>query len=169
MRKLSALAKFIPPMILAVIITTSPARAQPSTMNHRLSKTSVAQQAALRSTIQDHFQQSDLTGQSCTRARCDCPAPLDDFNRRDGGLGRPWSGREGLGGYQIINQQLGVVGGGPIYWRRDIFGSDQVVCVKFAKVDPIGEHQSLLLKVQGDWRQGAIAVFYNAITRKIGV
>jgi hypothetical protein len=56
---------------------------------------------------------------------------------------------------------MNVAGGGPIYWRGDIFGNDQMACITFKRFDPTGRHQSILLKVQGDWRQGAIAVFFD--------
>lgn len=98
-----------------------------------------------------------------------CPTVLDNFNRRDGPLGRSWSGAEGLGSYQIINQQVDVVGDGPINWVRNIFGPSQVACVTLTRVDPDGQHQSLMLKVRGNWRQGAVAVFYNAVAHEIGV
>ncbi|MGQ0604311.1 MAG: hypothetical protein ACT4QE_21725 [Anaerolineales bacterium] len=59
--------------------------------------------------------------------------------------------------------------GGPVYWTRDIFGTDQQAFITLAKVDSDGLHQSLLLKVQGIWQQGTIAVFYNAIEGKVGI
>ncbi len=98
-----------------------------------------------------------------------CPTVLDNFNRRDGPLGSNWSGAEGLGSYQIINREVDVVGDGPINWVRNIFGASQAACITFARVDPDGLHQSLMLKVRGNWRQGAVAVFYNAVAHEIGV
>ncbi|MBI5301138.1 MAG: hypothetical protein HY868_03300 [Chloroflexi bacterium] len=103
------------------------------------------------------------------RPPLDCPPILDDFNRPNGGLGLDWTGREGLGGYQIFNQQLTVIGGGPIYWRRAVFGADQAACIKLVKLDPTGAHQCLLFKVQGIWQRGAVAVFYDPTTKGIGV
>ncbi|MBI3242468.1 MAG: CSLREA domain-containing protein [Chloroflexi bacterium] len=94
---------------------------------------------------------------------------LDNFNRRNGRLRaphKPWHGSEGLGGYQIINKQVDVVGGGPIYWRNNPkFGANQEAYITFKKVDGDGIEQDLLLKVQGnspDWRKGAIEVLYDA-------
>lgn len=90
--------------------------------------------------------------------------PLDLFARADGSLGQDWSGPEGLGGYQIIGEQLEVVGGGPVYWARAPFGASQEVFVTLAQIDAGGQEQNLLLKVQGDqpdWRQGLIEVRYD--------
>jgi hypothetical protein len=98
-----------------------------------------------------------------------CPALLDNFNRRDGPLGSNWSGAEGLRSYRISNHRLDVVGDGPINWVRNIFGASQAACITFVRVDPNGLHMSLMLKVRGNWRQGAVAVFYNALAHEIGV
>ncbi len=97
-----------------------------------------------------------------------CTTVLDDFNRRNGRLGQPWRGAEGRPNYRIVNRQLDPEGGGPIYWPT-IFGPDQVACVTLTHVDPNGEHQSVLLKIQGDWRQGAVAVFYDAVAEEVGI
>jgi hypothetical protein len=103
-----------------------------------------------------------------------------------------------LGGYRTAGGVLDVEGGGPIYWQfgdtgtsqaslvtglgvdpvapaATGFGADQVASVTLTKVDPAGQHQSLLLKVQDNalgqpnWRRGAIAVFYRATEGKIGI
>jgi hypothetical protein len=103
-----------------------------------------------------------------------------------------------LGGYRTAGGVLDVEGGGPIYWKLEDsgtgqasfvtglevsqvtsstpgFGADQVASVTLVNVDSNGFHQSLLLKVQdnaqgrGDWRRGAIAVFYRATEHKMGI
>lgn len=91
---------------------------------------------------------------------------IDTFNRKNGPLDRSWVGPEGLGGYQIIGQQVDVVGGGPIFWKSDRFAAAQEVEVTFTAVDSLGREQALLLKVQNppDWRKGLIAVCYDAQT-----
>lgn len=98
-----------------------------------------------------------------------CPA-LDSFNRADGNLNRAnfnkWSGPEGLGGYKVVGNRLDVFGGGPIYWKAN-FGSAQGACVTVVQPDTDGQHQALLLKVQGSdslrWQQRAmISVNYSA-------
>jgi len=87
---------------------------------------------------------------------------LDTFDRRDGRLGANWTGNEGLGGYSIRANQVQVFGGGPIYWRAR-FGSDQEAYVKLIQLDATARHQGLLLKVRnGNWRNGAISVAYDA-------
>ncbi|MBI5301139.1 MAG: hypothetical protein HY868_03305 [Chloroflexi bacterium] len=98
-----------------------------------------------------------------------CPTVLDDFTRANGALGVNWGGEKSLSNYRLVNQRLNVNQGGPIYWTRDIFGASQVACVTLTKVDPRGKHQSLLLKVQGIWQQGAVAVFYDATAHRIGI
>jgi hypothetical protein len=100
---------------------------------------------------------------------------LDDFTRPDGSrrLGPSWSGS--VGGYIVLNPEVDVEGGGPIYWKANLFGARQEAFVTLARVDPAGQHQSLLLKVQDNdlgqptWRRGAIAVFYRATEGIIGI
>jgi hypothetical protein len=100
---------------------------------------------------------------------------LDNFNRRNGGLATsstPWYGPEGLGGYQIINQQVDVLGGGPIYWQTPSYGVNQEAYITLVTPDPTGGEQDLLLKVQGsnpDWHKGAIEVLYDAQAHAIHV
>jgi uncharacterized repeat protein (TIGR01451 family) len=95
---------------------------------------------------------------------------LDDFTRSNDALGPNWLGDTTLIDYRIALGRLDVEEGGPILWTRAGFGPDQEACLKLVTVDPNGLHQSLLLKARdGDWRQGALAVFYNAVTRRIGI
>ncbi|MBI5301429.1 MAG: hypothetical protein HY868_04770 [Chloroflexi bacterium] len=96
-------------------------------------------------------------------------SPLDVFNRQEGGLGSNWIGT-GKSGYHIADNRIEVNSGGPVIWNPTIFGSNQGASFTFINVDLNGVHQSLLLKVQGGgWRTGVIAVFYNAITKQIGI
>lgn len=99
---------------------------------------------------------------------CSPASVRDNFNRANGGIGANWLGSRG--GYKIKSQQMDVETGGPVYWGPATYGADQSACITFAKVDPKGQHQSLLLKAQGNsYTGGTIAVFYNALTGKIGV
>ncbi len=99
-------------------------------------------------------------------AACLTTPVRDMFDRANGNIGSNWSGRSGVNGYRIINGQLHVIGGGPLYWRGNpSFESAQEVFVTLANVDPQGGEQDLLLKVQGstaNWRQGAIEAVYDA-------
>ncbi len=100
---------------------------------------------------------------------------LDDFTRPDGSrrLGLSWSGS--VGGYIVLNPEVDVEAGGPIYWKANLFGARQEAFVTLTRADPAGQHQSLLLKVQDNdlgqptWRRGAIAVFYRATEGIIGI
>jgi len=98
---------------------------------------------------------------------------LDEFNRKNGRLGRSWSGAKR--GYRIVDQQVHVRQGGPIYWKPGILAADQQAFIPFAHVDPAGLKQGLLLKVQDkannpqSWRKGAISVFYSAREGKVGI
>jgi uncharacterized repeat protein (TIGR01451 family) len=93
---------------------------------------------------------------------------LDNFNRPDGGLGSNWGGA--TGGYRIVDKQVDVDLGGPIYWQAT-FGSDQAACVTLTKIDPSSRHHTLMLKVQShnDWTKGVILVSYNALSGKVDV
>ncbi len=97
----------------------------------------------------------------------------------DGGLGRQISSRSDV---SLADQQasddglLDVEAGGPIYWAREAFGPDQQAFITLVRIDPNGQHHSVLLKVQNDsqlrpnWRRGAIAVFYNTVDgNKVGI
>lgn len=99
-------------------------------------------------------------------AACLTTPVRDSFDRADGNIGSNWSGHSGLSGYRIINGQLHVIGGGPLYWRGNpTFDSAQEVFVTLAAVDPHGGEQDLLLKVQGssaNWRKGVIEAVYDA-------
>jgi hypothetical protein len=90
---------------------------------------------------------------------------LDDFNQGNGPLSNQWQNRS-PGSYRIVNHQLDVIAGGPLYWMDAAFGRNQGVQVTFVKVDPNSSRQALLLKVQGgsqpDWREGVIALVYDA-------
>jgi hypothetical protein len=125
--------------------------------------------------------------------------PVDSFAlvaHPGGRLGSDWSGARSRGNYRVVgglldlgmsdlttsvgdagdvsqlstnDGLLDVEAGGPVYWVRDIFGTDQQAFITLVHVDPLGQHQSLLLKVQGIWQQGAIAVFYRATEGIIGI
>jgi hypothetical protein len=98
---------------------------------------------------------------------------LDDFNRKNGRLGRSWIGEKS--GYRIVNQQVDIRRGGPVYWNPGILAADQQAFITFAHVDPAGLEQGLTLKVQDkannpeSWRKGAISVFYSAREGKVGI
>lgn len=97
---------------------------------------------------------------------------LDVFDQPDGPLSDAWIGFEGLGGYRITDGQMDVLGGGPIYWQDEAFGTSQEVAVTVVRSDSVGQEQNLLLKVQGDppdWRNGVIEVLYDAQTDSIRV
>ncbi|HEU5013721.1 MAG TPA: Ig-like domain-containing protein [Roseiflexaceae bacterium] len=99
-------------------------------------------------------------------AACLTTPVRDTFDRANGNIGSNWSGRSGLSGYRIVNGQLHVVGGGPLYWHGNpSFDPSQEVFVTLAAVDPQGGEQDLLLKVQGstaNWRNGVIEAVYDA-------
>jgi len=98
---------------------------------------------------------------------------LDDFNRKNGRLGRSWSGAKS--GYRIVDQQVYCRKSGPIYWKPGVLAADQQAFFTLAHVNPTGLEQGLLLKVQDkannpeSWRKGAISVFYSAKEGKIGI
>ena len=94
---------------------------------------------------------------------------LDDFNRADGPLGSNWAGR--TGGYRIINNQVVVRRGRPIYWQPEAYGPDQEACVTLTRINPKSRQHALLLKVQetNNWRKGAILVSYNGCSGNIEV
>ena len=103
-----------------------------------------------------------------TEVVCPCTI-LDDFNRPNGPLGSNWDGR--TSGYRIVNNEVAVRGGGPIYWQPEKYGVDQEACVTLTKINPKSRQHALLLKVQAlnDWRQGAILVSYNARSGNVEV
>jgi hypothetical protein len=99
----------------------------------------------------------------------DC-ADRDDFNRQQIKLGANWQGRTSSRHYRLSNEAVTVLAGGPLYWTPERMTkpfSEQEVAVRLVKIDPHGQHR-LLLKVQPNdigrphWRQGAIAVIYDA-------
>jgi len=97
---------------------------------------------------------------------------LDRFSRPDGPLSKRWYGPEGFGGYPIRNGQVLVLGGGPIYWNDSRLGKIQETFATLSRVNPNAYQQSVLLKVQAeppDWRQGAIAVLYDAPNHEIRI
>jgi hypothetical protein len=108
------------------------------------------------------------TASTDTTVSCPCTI-LDDFNRVNGPLGSNWDGR--TNGYRIVNNEVAVRAGGPIYWQPDAFGPDQEACVTLTRIDPKSRQHALLLKVQelNDWRQGAILVSYNARSGNVDV
>jgi hypothetical protein len=103
-----------------------------------------------------------------------CGNILDDFNRPGPELGDNWMGAVTVGKYRIVNNQAEVLGGGAALWNGTVpagpaFGTNQEVCATLTKVDAKGHH-NLLLKVQdGDVSQGAIGVFYDGASDRIGI
>lgn len=100
---------------------------------------------------------------------------VDNFNRRNAGLGRDW-GVLYTDSYRISSNQ-GLVGtGGPAYYRGTsnagpIFGVNQAVALTL--VNPVGVDQGILLKIQPQgsgaigtykYQNGAIDVWYNSST-----
>ncbi|NJN98025.1 MAG: hypothetical protein HC875_30075 [Anaerolineales bacterium] len=99
-----------------------------------------------------------------------CEQTLDTFNLPNGGLSSTnWAGNRS--GYKIIDQQVKVWQGGPIYWKPTIFGPNQVACIKLIKLAPNSGFHTIMLKVQGlnNYGPGAIMVNYNANTGNIDV
>ena len=117
-----------------------------------------------------NFDQIDSDGDGIGDA-CEpiCGNVIDDFNRPDGPLGPDWSG--GTSDYRIIGEQV-EANAGVIYRNSTPFGSEQEACVTLTRLGREGHH-SVLLKVQGDfgphWSLGAIKVYYNILTRTVGV
>lgn len=98
----------------------------------------------------------------------------DKFNRQNGPLKNNWYGDARLTGYQVVNRQLDIGSGGPIYWKAGAFGPTLEAYMTFVRVDPADGEQALLLKVQGegnnpDFRKGAIKVVYDANARVVRV
>jgi hypothetical protein len=98
----------------------------------------------------------------------------DSFNRQNGPLVNNWYGEARLTGYQVVNKQLDIGSGGPIYWKAGAFGPTLEAYMTLVRVDPHGAEQALLLKVQGegnnpDYRQGAIKVVYDANAQAVRV
>ena len=111
---------------------------------------------------------SNNTASTDTTVSCLCTI-LDDFNRPNGPLGSNWDGR--TNGYRIVNNEVAVRAGGPIYWQPEKYGVDQEACVTLTRINPRSKQHALLLKVQAlnDWHQGAILVSYNARSGNIDV
>jgi hypothetical protein len=98
-----------------------------------------------------------------------CGTILDDFNRPEKQLGNNWAGSRAPTNYKIVNGQVQVLKGGPVYWKEPAFGPTQEACLTLTQLDDHG-HYSVLLKVQQrNWRRGAIDVFYNAQEQVVGV
>ncbi len=94
---------------------------------------------------------------------------LDTFNRRNGRLGRNWTGATQLDQYRIAGNQVDVEKGGVVLWTRQ-FGNDQEAFVTLTAIDPNSSHHTLLLKGRGtNATQGAILVSYDAVNRQIVV
>ena len=75
-------------------------------------------------------------------------AVLDDFNRKDGSLGsKNWAGPGLKSGYKIVSQQVDVLKGGALFWKKK-FGINQYAAVTLVNIDPLGSH-GLILKAQG--------------------
>ena len=92
---------------------------------------------------------------------------LDDFNRGYGKIGKNWKGETTQGDYRLIGDEVEVFGG-PIYWKPGEFGVDQEAHVKLTRIDKKGHH-SVLLKVQKNWKGGTVAVYYEALQKKVGI
>jgi hypothetical protein len=98
-----------------------------------------------------------------------CSNILDDFNRPKPQLSDSWTGSRSPKNYRIVNGQVEVLEGGPIYWKNPAFGADQEACITLVKIVEKGDYR-LLLKVQErDWAKGAIAVFYDPSKKQVGV
>jgi hypothetical protein len=98
----------------------------------------------------------------------------DNFNRQNGPLKNNWYGEARLTGYHVVNKQLDIGSGGPIYWKAGAFGPTLEAYMTFVRVDPDGGEQALLLKVLGegddpDYRKGAIKVVYDAVAQQVRV
>jgi len=128
-------------------------------------------------------------------ARCDIgayealPFPVDSFSLEahpDGSLGDNWGGATGLRFYRVVSAPIGLASdasqllthvsddgvldvglGGPIFWKQEL-GPDQQASIKFLGVSPVGI-QGLLLKVKPDWKRSAIVVYYNPVTKRVGI
>lgn len=88
---------------------------------------------------------------------------LDDFNRKDGKLGKNWAG---VSYYRIVNQMVDVGLGGPIIWKK-AFGAAQEAAVTLTTIDPNGQH-GLMLKVQKKYLStSGIGVIYLPRHNKI--
>jgi hypothetical protein len=90
---------------------------------------------------------------------------LDNFNRANGKVGPNWGGDDDRASYRIIDGQVSVRDGGPMYWSPAVFGADQEAYVTLTNIDPNGSEHDLLLKVQGDpasYTLGEIEVLYDA-------
>ena len=92
---------------------------------------------------------------------------LDNFNRPNGRLGSNWSGATATSQYVLKNDQVEPDGSLPIYWNPSPYGVNQEAFVTLSKVDPNGQEQDLMLKVQGgpngiDYSKGVIEVDYLA-------
>jgi hypothetical protein len=101
------------------------------------------------------------------------PPQMDDFssaNHPGGALGSAWLGDVSTANYSVVNDQLDIGTGGPVYWRPQVFGAGQRAAVMFVHVDTTNLQQALLLKVQGDdWTNGAIAASYDSSAHQISV
>ncbi len=90
---------------------------------------------------------------------------LDNFNRVDGTLGSNWSAENGKVSYRVLDNQIDVRNGGPLYWAPSTFGAAQETYVTLARIDRSGGDHKLLLKVQGSpavYTLGAIEVVYDS-------
>jgi hypothetical protein len=98
-----------------------------------------------------------------------CDTLLDNFNRSGPSVGSNWSGSTSTSAYKLESQQVKVYAGGALIWKNSAFGKDQEACVTLTKLNSKGLHK-VLLKVQDrDWVKGAIAVYYEAATGKVGI
>lgn len=79
---------------------------------------------------------------------CTTAEVLDNFNRRDGPLGRHWRGDTAPRFYRIHDDQVDVRLGGPVFWNPDRFDANQAAFVTLSRVDTGRSSQGVLLKVQ---------------------
>lgn len=102
---------------------------------------------------------------------CAAAPLLDNFNRRNGGLGSNWRGLTDTDFYRITGNRVDVQAGGPVYWNAASFGANQAASVVLGTVDTSSSSQGLLVKVQDGSvpAGGAIAVLYDAVARAVRV
>jgi len=90
---------------------------------------------------------------------------LYNFDYMSAILGDSWSGSVGVNQYEIVNGQVNVGLGGPIYWNPASFGVDEEAFVTLTKIDDKAMEYGLLLKVQSGKNpkdnNNVIEVIYN--------
>jgi hypothetical protein len=79
-----------------------------------------------------------------------------------------WAGARSTTEYRVGGGGVEVKKGGPLYWKPQSFGRAQRACVKLTRLCSSGHH-SVLLKTQGTWPSGTIAVFYDSAAKRVGI